>query len=115
MGRADFYAHGDPNMICDGCGQKFKKSDMREMWNHTWMCPYDWEIRHPQDFLKSRLDKQTFEDPRPEAVSVTNEWNSDTSSFDTGTNSPSQDDFLSTNEITVDDLGNGNGDISDVT
>lgn len=112
MGRADFYDHGNPNMICDKCGQKFKQSEMREQWDGTWACSYDWERRQPQDKLKAFPDFQSIEDPRPEATSEITYW--DGSSEVTGQNSPSTDDFLSTNEVQPDDLGDGNGTICDV-
>jgi len=102
MGRADFYDHGNPNMICDKCGQKFKKSEMREQWDHTWACPFDYEERQPQDKLKAFPDNQSIEDPRPEAVSDMTYW--DGSALDETTNVPSTDDFLSTNEVNAEDL-----------
>jgi hypothetical protein len=112
MGRADFLDLGNPNKICDFCGQKFKASEVRETWDHYFVCDYDFELRQPQDKLQSFPDKQTIDDPRPESVSVTTEWNG--AALVNGTNSPSINDFLDTNEVTSDDLGNGNGDIDDV-
>lgn len=102
MGRADFYDHGNPNKVCDGCGQKYKASEMRETWDHKWMCPYDWERRQPQDKLRSFPDKQSIEDPRPEAVSDMTYWTG--SALGETTNSPSQDEFLDTNEVQAGDL-----------
>ena len=102
MGRADFYEHGNPNKICDKCGQKFKASEMREQWDHTWACPYDFETRQPQDKLKAFPDHQTIEDPRPEATSDMTYW--DGSALEETTNVPSTDEFLSTNEVEAGDL-----------
>ena len=112
MSRADHYVHGDPNMICDFCGHKYKKSYLRETWDHYWVCPYDFEKRQPQDRLRSFEDKQGFDDPRPEGPSVIEYW--DGSSLQSGINNPSQDDFLDTNEIASSDLGDGNGSICNV-
>ncbi len=102
MGRADHYEHGDPNMICDRCGQKFKKSMLRETWDHLWVCEGDWEPRQPQDKLKAFPDHQSFEDPRPEGTSSITYW--DGSNLVSGTNEPTQDDFLETNEVKAEDL-----------
>ena len=112
MGRADYYDHGNPNMICDKCGQKFKKSEMREQWDHTWVCSYDFELRQPQDKLKSFPDKQTIEDPRPGTSSPIQYW--DGTTMVEGVNQLSTDDFISTNEVQPDDLGDGNGTICTV-
>ena len=89
MGRADFYDHGNPNKICDGCGQKYKASELRETWDHKFMCSYDWEQRQPQDLLKAMPDNQSIDNPRPESNSAISYW--DGSSEVTGTNSPSTD------------------------
>ena len=102
MGRADYYDHGNPNMICDRCGQKFKKSMLKETWDHFWVCEKDFELRQPQDTLRSFSDKQSFDNPRPEAVSDMTYW--DGSSLDETINNPSQDDFLETNEVKAEDL-----------
>jgi len=102
MGRADFYDHGNPNMICEKCGHKYKKSEMREQWNHVWACSYDYEDRQPQDKLKAFPDKQTIEDARPESTSGMTYW--DGSAEAETTNVPSTDDFLTTNEVEAGDL-----------
>lgn len=102
MGKADFYVHGDPNGICDLCGIKYKKSDLRETWDHKFVCSYDFELRQPQDRLKSRRDNQSIPDPRPEAVSGMTYW--DGSAEVETTNDPTQDEFLDTNEVSAGDL-----------
>ena len=112
MGRADFYDHGNPNKICDGCGQKYKASELRETWDHKFMCSYDWEQRQPQDLLKAMPDNQSIDNPRPESNSTISYWNG--SSEVTSTNSPSTDEFLTENEVTTNDLGDGNNSICDV-
>ena len=57
---------GDWNAICDECGFKFKASELRKRWDGYMVCPKDWEVRHPQDFLKGRKDDQTVAWTRPE-------------------------------------------------
>ena len=107
MGRADFYSDGDHNMLCDKCGIKYKRSDLRETWDHQWVCFYDWEERQPQDLLRAIPDNQSIEDPRPEGNTTILSW--ECSVFVEETLTVSVDVFLDDNEVTVDDLGTGNG------
>ena len=53
MGRADFYASGDNNVICDSCGRKRKASQVRKTWDGFFVCPEHWEPRHPQDYVRN--------------------------------------------------------------
>lgn len=57
---------GNWNAICDICGFKFKASEMRKKWDGTMVCKQDYEIRHPQDFLRVRGDKPSVPWARPE-------------------------------------------------
>ena len=87
MGKADYYAHGDANAICDRCGFKYKLSQLKREWNGLRVCSGPgtnecWEPRHPQDFVRGVADDQTVTAPRPEPA----------------------DDFLTTNEVTRDSL-----------
>jgi len=110
MGRSDFYDHGNHNMICQKCGQKYKRSEMREQWDHSWVCWYDYEERQPQDLLRGLPDRQSIEDPRPEGITTGLLWNG--SEYITCTSNPSEDSFLDTNEVTADSLSDGNGSIT---
>lgn len=47
---------GDWNAICDVCGFKHKASEMTERWDGLMVGKECWEPRHPQDFLRVRLD-----------------------------------------------------------
>jgi hypothetical protein len=58
--------HGDWNAICDRCGFKFKASELKKTWDNLYVCEKDWELRHPQDFLKSRRDDQAVPWTRPD-------------------------------------------------
>ena len=53
MGRADFLRLGDWNVQCYRCGFKRKASEMRKQWQGYYVCPEHWEMRQPQDFVKS--------------------------------------------------------------
>ena len=55
----------DPHMICDLCGMKYRKSQMRKNWKGQMVCSKDWEPRHPQDFVRSVPDGKAVRDARP--------------------------------------------------
>ena len=57
MGKADYLALGDHNAVCYECGMKFKASTMKRHWQGYWVCPRDWESRHPQDFVRGVPDE----------------------------------------------------------
>ena len=82
MGRADYLALGDANGICDRCGFKYKMSELRRTWDKLMVCKWDWDPRHPQDFVQARRDKQIVPYARPEPEDV----------------------FLTATEVTKDDL-----------
>ena len=67
-GAADYLKRGDWNAICDRCGEKYKASELRKTWDNLYVCDKDWELRHPQDFLKSRRDDQAVAWVRPEGT-----------------------------------------------
>lgn len=70
MGRADYFAPGDWNAICDVCGFKYKASELRLRWDGLWCCPEDWEIRHPQDFVRGVKDRQAIPWSRPAPADI---------------------------------------------
>lgn len=76
------YKHCDYNVVCDYSGFEFKRSECRYTWDGLLVYKKYWEPRHPQDYVKSRGDKQTVPDSRPEAA----------------------DRFLTTNEVQPGDL-----------
>lgn len=53
------YDKGNWKSICDSCGRVYKASDLRKRWDGLLVCPQDWEIRQPQDFVRGVLDTQT--------------------------------------------------------
>lgn len=57
---------GDYNVIDDLNGFKKKRSECRIRWDNVLIQESDWELRHPQDFLRSKKDRIKVEDPRPE-------------------------------------------------
>lgn len=59
---------GDWNLICDVCGTKVKASQSKRRWDGLIVCPKDFEFRHPQDFLRSKIDKIAVPFSRPQPV-----------------------------------------------
>lgn len=68
----NYYKSGEWNVICDVCGKKTKAADTKLRWDGLIVCPGDFEERHAQDFVKTRLDKilVPFVRPRPPDVFV---------------------------------------------
>lgn len=64
------YIPGDEWGICDSCGSKVRRSQMKLRWDNLMVCPDDFELRHPQDFVKARIDKITIPYPRPRPADV---------------------------------------------
>lgn len=60
------YVPGTYNAICDQCGVKFKASDLRVRWDGAFVCSKDWEPRHPQDYVRGRVDNQRVAIARPD-------------------------------------------------
>jgi len=70
MGHADYYKHGDYNCLCDMCGFKYKRSELKFRWDGLLVCDKDWEPQHPQEFVEGRRDDLSVPDPRPEGEDV---------------------------------------------
>lgn len=61
-----FYLPGAHNKICDRTGFKVKSTDTRKEWNNLVVRRESFELRHPQDLIRSRPDRQQVPDPRSE-------------------------------------------------
>ena len=57
-------------VICDISGQTFRADEVRKNWRGQIVSLEDWEPRHPQEFLRGKLDRQTVRDPRPDVDNV---------------------------------------------
>lgn len=66
----NFFRPGSYLFICDVCGNKYHKEEMRKRWDNMIVCPDDYEMRHPQDFLRAREDRQSVPISRPRPVDV---------------------------------------------
>jgi hypothetical protein len=68
MGENDYFKPGDWNVICDRCGLKKKRSQCRMTWDNLLVCSDTcWESRHPQDFVRGRVDSQRVPISRPDS------------------------------------------------
>lgn len=70
MGHADYYKHGDYNVICDICGFKYKASETRLQWNNLLTCGKCYEERHPQDYVRGIRDDPTVPIARPDGEPI---------------------------------------------
>ena len=61
---------GDWNAICDVCGFKHKASQLRKRWDGLMVCSKDFELRHPQDFLRVPHDDPSVAWARPEPTPI---------------------------------------------
>ncbi len=66
-GPADFYLPGAHNSICDRTGFKVKSTGTRKEWTNSIVRSKSFELRQPQDFLRSKVDRQAVPNPRSEA------------------------------------------------
>lgn len=77
-----FFLPGAHNSHCDRTGFKVKNTHAKREWTGSTVRNESWEERHPQDLIRSVRDDQAVDDPNPEPP----------------------DNFLTDNEVTVDDL-----------
>jgi len=50
----NYFKSGEWNFICDVCGFKKKISEGRKRWDGLLVCHEDWEVDHPQKYLRVR-------------------------------------------------------------
>jgi hypothetical protein len=63
------YIPGAYNLICDRTGFKIKSTDARREWNGNVVRSKSFEERHPQDFVRAKMDRQAVPVPRPDTDS----------------------------------------------
>jgi len=61
----NFLDLGNWNALCDSCGRKFKASQLRRRWDGMMVCSEDYELRHPQDFLRVQKERISVPWARP--------------------------------------------------
>lgn len=57
---------GDPWVICDICGSRFRMSQTRKTWDGLRVCPEDYDPKHPLLNIRGKADRQAVFDSRPE-------------------------------------------------
>jgi hypothetical protein len=62
------YVKGDWKTVCDACGQRFLASDLRKRWDGLMVCERDFELRHPQDYVRAKIDIQAVPFSRTEST-----------------------------------------------
>jgi hypothetical protein len=67
---ADTYRAGEFYRCCDRCGFKVRNTETKKEWNGLMVCLPCFDPRHPQDFVRGKVDKQNVTDPRPESADV---------------------------------------------
>lgn len=58
--------------ICDSCGFRFPSDKLKRRWDGLMVCNADYELRHPQDFIKVREETlvPSYTRPYPAATYV---------------------------------------------
>lgn len=62
------YRPGDFWRIDDRTGRKVRSSETVKQWDGLIVHRDEFETRHPQDFVRGRIDRQRVPDPRPETT-----------------------------------------------
>ena len=75
---------GEWVVICDVCGFKKRSSQIRKRWDGLMVCKEDYEVRHPQEFVRPRPDNQSVPWTSPEPSDLT----TDVTYEDTGVVNP---------------------------
>lgn len=72
------FVSGQHNAVCQRCGFEYKSGQMTREWTGLWVCRGGttndcWEVRHPQESVRGRVDKQAprWTSPEPPDVFVT--------------------------------------------
>lgn len=65
-----YFKKGSWNFICPVDGFKYKASEGRKRWDGQYVHKSNWEIRHPQDFLRGIKDDPSVPWTRPEQADV---------------------------------------------
>lgn len=63
---SNYYKPHSWNTICDVCGFKFKSEQLRKRWDGLMVCSADYELRNPQDLIRTPKDNPAVPWSRPE-------------------------------------------------
>jgi hypothetical protein len=74
FGMDNYYKPGCWNAICDTCGFEFKSDELKKRWDGRIVCKDDYELDHPQKYLRVREDGQAVpwvrNDPEDQFIQV---------------------------------------------
>ena len=70
MSKGWSYISGDYWIQCDVCSKKIKASEAKHRWDGFIVCSDDYENRHPQDFIRAKVDKISVPFSRPRSTDV---------------------------------------------
>ena len=101
------YIPGEFYRTCDRCGRKVRQSSTAKEWTGLIVCRVGcFEVRHPQDFVRGRRDRQRVNDPRPEHTGHPMRMDLEAVPISSESVAVDQqgDRFLDVNEVTKDDL-----------
>ncbi len=78
------YKHGQWLALCDRCGFKYHSGQLRKEWTGLMVCCGGgtnncWEVRHPQEFVRGKKDRQAPPWVRPEPADTFIDPNTPTS------------------------------------
>lgn len=54
---------GNHWVVCDVCGFDIRVKDIKERWDGLMVCPEDYELRHPQDFVRATDEDNSAKGP----------------------------------------------------
>ena len=66
----NYYKAGSWWVHCPVCQFKYRGEVMKRRWDGQWVCPPDWEPRHPQELIRGVKEKQTVPIPLKENVTM---------------------------------------------
>lgn len=64
------YVRGDWKAVCDVCGRFYLASELKKRWDGVMVCSVDYELRHPQDFVRAKQDIQAPPWTRPQNADI---------------------------------------------
>lgn len=65
------YIPGKWIAICDVCGFRHYSDELQKDWRGLMVCKEDFETKHPQLFIKSKIDNPSVDWVRPETMLFT--------------------------------------------
>lgn len=56
--------------ICQRCGFEYPLHKLRREWTGLLVCKEDYDVRHPQDYVRGVRDEQAVRNPSPDPTPV---------------------------------------------